>query len=88
MFIILNHNQFFQKDGKNNTNIANSSSLPNIIPNVKIHFELSGRLEKSPLGPIIVPSPGPTLDIDVAAPDTDVTKSKPVEVIYFQVYIH
>jgi len=49
------------------------------MPSVKIHFELSGRLEKSPLGPIIVPSPGPTLDIDVAAPDIDVTKSKPVK---------
>ena len=48
------------------------------MPKVKIHFELSGRVEKSPFGPIIEPSPGPTLDMDVAAPDIEVTKSNPV----------
>ena len=35
--------------------------------------------EKSPLGPIVDPKPGPTLDIDVAAPEIEVTKSKPVK---------
>ena len=59
--------------------MANSSSLPSIIPNVKIHFEISGRVEKSPFGPIIDPSPGPTFDMDVAAPDIEVIKSKPVK---------
>ena len=59
--------------------MANNSSLPNIIPKVKIHFEISGRDEKSPFGPIIEPSPGPTLEIEVAAPEIDVIKSKPVK---------
>ena len=49
------------------------------MPNVKIHLELSGREEKSPFGPIIVPSPGPTLEIEVAAPDIEVIKSNPVK---------
>ena len=31
-----------------------------------------------PFGPIISPKPGPTLDIDVAAADKEVTKSKPL----------
>ena len=35
--------------------------------------------EKSPLGPIVEPKPGPTLDIDVAAPEIEVTKSSPVK---------
>ena len=48
------------------------------MPKVKIHFETSGSEEKSPLGPIIDPSPGPTFEIDVAAPEIDVIKSKPV----------
>ena len=34
--------------------------------------------EKSPLGPIVEPKPGPTLDIDVAAPEIEVTKSNPL----------
>ena len=65
-------------EGKNKTNIANNSSLPKIIPIVKIHLEISGNDEKSPLGPIIGPNPGPTLEIEVAAPDIDVMKSSPV----------
>ena len=39
---------------------------------------MSGRDEKFPLGPIIEPSPGPTFDIDVAAPEIEVIKSSPV----------
>ena len=62
----------------NNTIIANSSSLPKIIPKESIHLEISGRDEKFPLGPIIDPNPGPTLEIEVAAPDMDVIKSRPV----------
>ena len=31
-----------------------------------------------PFGPIIPPKPGPTFDIDVAAPETAVTKSNPL----------
>ena len=58
--------------------MANSSSLPKIIPKLNIHFEISGRDAKFPFGPIMEPSPGPTFDIDVAAPEIDVIKSKPV----------
>ncbi len=32
-----------------------------------------------PLGPIVEPKPGPTLDIDVAAPEIEVIKSRPVK---------
>ena len=42
-------------------------------------MELSGSVEKFPLEPIIEPKPGPTLDIDVAAPEIEVIKSKPVK---------
>ena len=41
-------------------------------------MEISGSEEKSPLGPIIGPNPGPTLEIEVAAPDIEVIKSSPV----------
>ena len=40
-------------------------------------MDISGRVEKFPLGPIVEPKPGPTLEIDVAAPEIDVMKSKP-----------
>ena len=63
----------------NNTNIANNSSLPKIMPNDNIHFEMSGNDEKFPFGPIIDPNPGPTLDIDVAAPEIAEIKSRPVK---------
>jgi len=49
------------------------------MPNDKIHLEISGNDEKFPLGPIIDPKPGPTLEIEVAAPDIEVIKSKPVK---------
>jgi hypothetical protein len=32
-----------------------------------------------PLGPIIEPNPGPTFEIDVAAPEIEVIKSKPLK---------
>ena len=50
------------------------------MPTVKIHFEISGKDEKFPLGPIIDPKPGPTFEIEVAAPEIDVMKSRPVRV--------
>ena len=40
---------------------------------------MSGSEEKFPFGPIIDPSPGPTFDMDVAAPDIEVMKSSPVK---------
>ena len=58
--------------------MAKSSSLPKIIPTVNIHLEISGKDEKSPFGPIIGPNPGPTFEIDVAAPEIEVIKSRPV----------
>ena len=36
-----------------------------------------GKLLKLPLGPIISPRPGPTLDIEVAAPEIADKKSSP-----------
>ena len=48
------------------------------MPKARIHFEISGKDEKLPLGPIIDPNPGPTLEIEVAAPEIAVIKSKPV----------
>ena len=49
------------------------------MPNVNIHFETSGNEEKFPFGPITAPRPGPTFEIEVAAPDIEVMKSKPVK---------
>ena len=72
------HNYFCQNDGKNRTSIANNSSLPKIIPKLKTHFEKSGNCEKLPFGPINSPNPGPTFEIDVAAPEIAVIKSRPV----------
>ena len=34
-------------------------------------------MEKLPLGPIISPKPGPTFEIEVAAPDIEVIKFNP-----------
>ena len=47
------------------------------IPKDKIHLALSGSGLKVPAGPIMSPNPGPTLEIDVTAPDIAVMKSKP-----------
>ena len=49
------------------------------MPRDNIHLEISGNEEKFPFGPIIGPNPGPTLEIDVAAAEIDVIKSKPVK---------
>ena len=40
---------------------------------------MSGKEEKFPLGPIIDPKPGPTFEIEVAAPEIEVTKSRPLK---------
>ena len=39
------------------------------MPTVSIHLEISGKEEKFPFGPIVDPKPGPTFEIDVAAPE-------------------
>ena len=62
----------------NKTNTVSSSNRPNNIPRLSNHLALSDKVKKFPSGPIIGPRPGPTLDIEVAAADTDVIKSKPV----------
>ena len=49
------------------------------MPKDSIHFETLGSDEKFPLGPIMSPSPGPTFEIEVAAPEIEVIKSKPVK---------
>ena len=48
------------------------------MPNERSHFEESEISLKFPLGPIISPRPGPTLDIEVAAAEIADKKSKPV----------
>ena len=50
-----------------------------MIELVKNHLEISEISLKFPLGPIISPSPGPTFDIEVAAPETADKKSRPVK---------
>tara|TARA_B100000941_G_C28236856_1_gene414433 strand:- start:2 stop:247 length:246 start_codon:yes stop_codon:yes gene_type:complete len=47
------------------------------MENESIHFEIFDTSPKLPFGPIISPSPGPTFEIDVAAPDIDDKKSRP-----------
>ena len=59
--------------------MVNSSNLPINILILKIHFALSGRGAKEPVGPIISPRPGPTLEIEVTAPDMAVKKSSPTK---------
>ena len=47
------------------------------MPTLNIHLDISGKDEKLLFGPITEPRPGPTFDIEVAAPDKEVTKSSP-----------
>ena len=42
------------------------------------HLENIGNWEKLPFGPINSPSPGPTFEIEVAAPEIEVVKSNPL----------
>ena len=49
------------------------------MPIVKTHLEKSGKEEKFPLGPIVDPKPGPTFEIEVAAPEIAVIKSSPLK---------
>ena len=46
---------------------------------VKIHLEISGKVEKSPLGPIIGPKPWSYIWNWGAAPEIAVIKSNPVK---------
>ena len=76
--MLFKSDHFFQKEGRNRIKIANNSNLPNIIPILNTHLDKSGKLEKLPLDPITEPNPGPTFDIEVAAPEIEVIKSSPV----------
>ena len=71
-------NYDLQKEGKKRTNTANISNLPSNIAKDNIHFEISETPLKFPFGPIISPRPGPTFEIDVAAPEIADKKSSPV----------
>ena len=44
----------------------------------KIHFAATDNSLKFPLGPIVSPKPGPTLEMHVAAAEIAVSKSRPV----------
>ncbi len=57
----------------------NSSNLPNSIPIDNTHLAWSDKGWNVPVGPIIGPIPGPTFEIDVAAPERDVIVSAPVK---------
>ena len=70
-------NYDLQKEGKKRTNTANISNLPSNIAKDNIHLDTFDTSLKLPLGPIMSPKPGPTLDIDVAEPDIADKKSNP-----------
>ena len=70
-------NYDLQKEGKKRTNTANISNLPSNIAKDSIHLETSDTSLKFPFGPIISPRPGPTLEIEVAAPEIADKKSRP-----------
>jgi len=70
---------FFQKAGMNKTSTVNSSKRPRSIPMHISHFAASGSGSNVPVGPMISPKPGPTLDIEVTAPDMAVKKSNPMK---------
>ena len=53
---------------------ATVSKLERDLKNVQDELD---KEEKFPLGPIILPKPGPTLDMAEAEPDNAVTKSRP-----------
>lgn len=56
------------------------SKRPRSIPSESIQSAESGRVEKFPDGPMMLPIPGPTLAIAVAAPLMAVSKSRPMAV--------
>ena len=69
---------YLQKRGEKSTKRVNSSRRPKSIPIDKIHLAVSERGWNVPIGPMMSPSPGPTFDMDVAAPESDVVISSPV----------
>ena len=69
-----------QNQGANSTSTVKSSSRPSSMPAANTHFALSGRAEKFPVGPMMSPSAGPTLQIAEAAPETAVKEVEPDEV--------
>ena len=67
----------FQKERLKITRKVRNSNLPASIPKDKTHFEKFGISSKLYAGPIKLPKPGPTFDIDVEAAETDVKISRP-----------
>ena len=67
-----------QKAGKNKTRIVRISNRPINIPNPNIHLARSGNDEKFPVGPIMLPIPGPTFATAVIEPEILVVGSNPI----------
>ena len=67
-----------QKCGENRISIVKSSNLPRIMPADMIHIAAGFTDTYVPSGPMTSPSPGPTFEIDDAAPDIAVVNSSPV----------
>lgn len=44
---------------------------------LSIHLALSGKGANEPAGPMMLPKPGPTFEIDVTAPESAVMGSRP-----------
>src|SRR3546814_20072861 len=70
--------QYFQNTGVNSTRTVRISSRPSNMPIVSSHLAASGKVEKLPAGPMIGPSPGPTLHTAVAAPVRADVESRPI----------
>ena len=58
-------------------NTESSSNLPINIPAIKTHLVMSDNSANVLLGPITLPSTGPTFANEVAAPESEVKKSFP-----------
>ena len=72
---MLKKNYLAQNLGTSIIKNARNSSLPKIIPADNKSFSVLGISAKLPSGPIILPSPGPTTDIEVNAAEIEVIKS-------------
>ena len=65
------------KAGVRSTITVMISRRPSSMPRVSRTLAASGSVEKFPAGPIVFPSPGPTLATAVAAPESAVREVKP-----------
>ena len=79
LFLGVLNKHYFQKDLLNITRKVKNSNLPANIPKERTHLANSGISAKLYDGPIILPKPGPTLDIEVADAEIEVSISRPVK---------